>query len=58
MSVLLPAFGVAYAALAVWFLVRIVNRRESWVMAIVILASGGALGAALLAGAALLLKGC
>ena len=58
MIVLLPAFGAAYAALAVWFLVRIVNRRESWVMAIVILASTGVLGAALLTGAAFLLKGC
>ena len=58
MSVLLPAFGVAYAALAIWFLVRIANRRESWVMAIVILATAGALGSVVLAGAMLWLKGC
>lgn len=46
---LVPAFGVAYIALAIWFLVRIVNRRASWVRAIVVLAATAALGAGLAA---------
>jgi hypothetical protein len=30
MAVVLSIFGVAYAALCVWLLVRVINRRERW----------------------------
>jgi|SRR5579872_5873072 len=30
MTVIIPALGVAFAALCVWLTVRIVNRRERW----------------------------
>jgi hypothetical protein len=30
MALALPIFGVAFAALCVWLMVRIVNRRERW----------------------------
>ena len=30
MTILLAALGVAFAAFAVWLLVRIINRREKW----------------------------
>ena len=32
MTIVLPALGVAFAATRVWLTVRIVNRREKWLI--------------------------
>jgi len=58
MNVILSAFGTAYAALAVWFLIRIINGRESWLMAVVILIIAAGVGAALTYGLAFVVTGC
>jgi hypothetical protein len=55
---IMGTLGTAWIALAIWFVVRVVNRQESWVMAAVILGIAAAAWAGLLIGLTYLLKGC
>jgi hypothetical protein len=43
MTILLPTLAVTVAAFCVWLLVRVINRRERWAIAVAIL-SGSAVG--------------
>jgi hypothetical protein len=50
--------GTAWAALAIWLLVRVINRQESWVMAVVVLGIAAAALAVLVVFLGYAFRGC
>jgi len=55
---IMGALGTAWAALAIWLLVRTINREESCIMAVAVLGIGAAAWFGLFVGLTYLLKGC